>query len=651
MSLDAPVLDDRTFQDLVDEAKRLIPNFCPEWTNHNLSDPGVALIELFAWMTEGTLYRLNRVPERYYAKFLELVGIRPFGSSAARTRLTFILSAAQSSVVTVPAGTMVSTTGTPQVTFATVDPLEIRPPVLEHILLAGPDPDPTYSDVADTVRFGRDEVEVFPGLVPGSCLLLGFDGSLAGNVLDLSITADTAGYGVRPDDPPIVWEAWNGVAWQGAGVRHDDTGGLNAAGTVSLLIGDDHDATALDRRPSHWVRARLLPNDMVRPWYNASPRIRTVSAAALGGTVVAEHSTTRNAEELGRSDGRPDQRYTVAHVPVLPRNDMERVEVIRRQGAEAGVETATETWTEVTGFADSGPFDLHYTWDSVTGEIRFGPTIRQSDGTWRAYGAAPADGALVRITGYRTGGGAAGNVGVGTLTKLVSSVPFVEGVANLVPARGGADAETTAEAKVRGPLTLRTGNRAVTPRDYERVAREASPEVARARALRPARPGDPVRLLIVPRVRTLAADAHIDDFALTEELEATLMEVLDERRTLGATLELRTPYYQGVSVAARVTRSDARPKNAVEDRVRDVLHTFLHPLVGGPHGTGWPFDADLNASAIAERLEAIDGVAKADEILLFDFDLRRGRAGEAQDVIRLDRESLFLSAGHQVVVE
>ena len=62
MALPAPNLDDRTFQDIVDEAKRLIPRYTPEWTNHNLSDPGVALIELFAWMSEMVLYRVNRCP-------------------------------------------------------------------------------------------------------------------------------------------------------------------------------------------------------------------------------------------------------------------------------------------------------------------------------------------------------------------------------------------------------------------------------------------------------------------------------------------------------------------------------------------------------------------------------------------------------------
>ena len=88
MALQAPDLDDRRFQDIVDEAKRLIPRYCPEWTNHNLSDPGVALIELFAWMSEMVLFRLNQVPERLYTKFLDLVGIEPFPASSARNSTT-----------------------------------------------------------------------------------------------------------------------------------------------------------------------------------------------------------------------------------------------------------------------------------------------------------------------------------------------------------------------------------------------------------------------------------------------------------------------------------------------------------------------------------------------------------------------------------
>ena len=58
MSLPVPNLDDRSWKQIVDEAVRLIPRYCPEWTNHNASDPGVTLLELYAWMTALTQLRL-----------------------------------------------------------------------------------------------------------------------------------------------------------------------------------------------------------------------------------------------------------------------------------------------------------------------------------------------------------------------------------------------------------------------------------------------------------------------------------------------------------------------------------------------------------------------------------------------------------------
>ena len=133
MALPAPNLDDRNFQDIVDEAKRLIPRYCPEWTNHNLSDPGVALIELFAWMSEMVMYRLNQVPDRLYVKFLDLVGIEPFPPSVATTHLTFWLSTVLGHAVTVPAASEVATpsSGTGEdVIFSTLEDLVISPPTL-----------------------------------------------------------------------------------------------------------------------------------------------------------------------------------------------------------------------------------------------------------------------------------------------------------------------------------------------------------------------------------------------------------------------------------------------------------------------------------------------------------------------------------------
>ena len=84
-------LDDRRFQDLVSEARLRINRSCPEWTEHNVSDPGVTLIELFAWMTEMTIYRLNRVPDKLHVTLLELLGIQLDGPSAAATDVRFRL--------------------------------------------------------------------------------------------------------------------------------------------------------------------------------------------------------------------------------------------------------------------------------------------------------------------------------------------------------------------------------------------------------------------------------------------------------------------------------------------------------------------------------------------------------------------------------
>lgn len=73
MSLPLPNLDDRTYADLVEEARSLIPIECPEWTDHNPSDTGIILIELFAWLTEMVLYRVNRVPDKNFETFLNLL--------------------------------------------------------------------------------------------------------------------------------------------------------------------------------------------------------------------------------------------------------------------------------------------------------------------------------------------------------------------------------------------------------------------------------------------------------------------------------------------------------------------------------------------------------------------------------------------------
>src|SRR5437763_14142584 len=89
MTLPVPNLDDRRFQDLVDEAKRRIPRYCPEWTDHNVSDPGITLIELFAWMIEQYLFRLNQIPDKNLIAFLDLIGVKLEPARPAKGEITF----------------------------------------------------------------------------------------------------------------------------------------------------------------------------------------------------------------------------------------------------------------------------------------------------------------------------------------------------------------------------------------------------------------------------------------------------------------------------------------------------------------------------------------------------------------------------------
>src|SRR3990172_8519530 len=122
MSLPTRVFDIRTFQDMANEAKKRIAASCPEWTDHNVSDPGVTLVELFAWMTEMILYRLNQVPEKNYIKFMELLGLKLREPEPARTEVTFYLASPQPDQVIIPAGTEVATVRTemrPSVVFNT----------------------------------------------------------------------------------------------------------------------------------------------------------------------------------------------------------------------------------------------------------------------------------------------------------------------------------------------------------------------------------------------------------------------------------------------------------------------------------------------------------------------------------------------------
>lgn len=197
-------LDLRTFQDIVDEARRLIPKYCPEWTDHNLSDPGITLVELFAWMTEMILYQVNRVPDEMYERFLDLVGIRRHPPTPAIADVTFYLSAPLPRPITIPAETEVATDRTETeeaIVFATTAPLTIEPPTL--IAVRAWRQGQGSEDYLPYVTSGLIEAPIFnEPPEEGDALYIGYAGDLSGYGLELRLECeDLEGSHIDPAEP------------------------------------------------------------------------------------------------------------------------------------------------------------------------------------------------------------------------------------------------------------------------------------------------------------------------------------------------------------------------------------------------------------------------------------------------------------------
>ncbi len=109
MPMQSPNLDDRTFTDLVEAAKLRIRQRCPEWNDLSPGDPGIVLLEAFAFLTETMIFRLNRIPEKAYIEFLKLIGVRLTPPSAAQVMLEFTLSKPHAQIVEIPLNTRVTT--------------------------------------------------------------------------------------------------------------------------------------------------------------------------------------------------------------------------------------------------------------------------------------------------------------------------------------------------------------------------------------------------------------------------------------------------------------------------------------------------------------------------------------------------------------
>ena len=303
MSLPAITLDDRRFQDLVNEARLRINQTCPEWTEHNVSDPGITLIELFAWMTDTLIYRVNRIPDKLHVALLELLGIQLESPTAATADIRFRLSSPAQELLVIPGGeTEVGTLRTASeesIVFQTSEDFEIqaaRP--VAYMVEKGSSPKDVGVAAGAAKPKGEDQRPFGTPPQVGDALYIGFDVSLARHLLELDVDCSQArGAGVDPEDPPLRWEVSvddSPGGWQEVEVLVDRTGGFNyGSGIVELQLPPKHAIASVGGKRRHWLRCRVegtTRSGGQATAFQHPPEIYSITAAPIGALVPASHS-------------------------------------------------------------------------------------------------------------------------------------------------------------------------------------------------------------------------------------------------------------------------------------------------------------------------------------------------------------------------
>jgi len=678
MPLTPPNLDDRQFADLVAEAKTLIPRYAPEWTNFNESDPGMTLVELFAWLGEIVIYRLNQVPDLNYIKFLQLLGLEQEAAQPARAEVTFTPARPDLVSTIVPQGTQVAAagSGSQPLLFETDQAV-----VVIGALLAAVQVYDGHGYTVQTNQNANPGQWFYPfGQNPqaGNALLLGFSTPAAfpTDSIDLAVSLyqsvvqpiyqctgviSTAGANSLPPPATLAWEYWSGPQWVAIDIDSDGTRAFSQSGHIVFPGPGTYIAAAPLGSVSaslYWIRARLVATS-----YEQAPAV----AAIRTNTVSATQALTFTDEVLGGSDATPSQTFQVANTPVVvldtpvpvTNSDGTKVTItsLRLEIDEGGGEGFI-VWQQVDDFFSSGPEDQVFTLDLNTGVVTLGDG---EHGRIPVANLANATGNVVART-YRAGGGSAGNVGANTITQLQTSVPGISSVTNNDPAQGGTDEESLTDAKLRAAAALQSQGRAVTPGDFEYLATQApGANVARALALPLFHPNYPngqipgvVTVIVVPNTQPATPPAPNAPPATPPTPNQTTLQAvcayLDAHRLLTSELYVVGPVYRKIKVQVQLVVNPGYDLATVENAVLQSLNTFFDPLQGGDDGTGWPFGGTIYYSDVYRTILDIEGVLRIQSGQLFMW-LDDQAQQFCQDVPIKPGELLYSDpSGHDVIV-
>lgn len=452
MPVPLPNLDDRRWADLVEEGRTLIPIHAPEWTDHNIHDPGITLMELFAWVAEMDIYQLNQIPDRHKRKFLALVGIVPEPPYPARTMLHFSL-ASSSTVVQLPetvefegADPFGVATG-----FRTLAPICIAPGFLKAIQLKDQRGFHDFTDswvrgenfavfgtepqLGTELYFGFSEAfpqEEFVSLFfsfahhrsdeAERCRLI--DESSARQRICRTPLSDFPCPNVAPLSPPVedrikktllhhgvrlVWEILITADgdWELLEPDHinDETRALTLDGQVRLSIPSEMAKKKLGQviNELYYLRVRFVAGSYDAPPFLHRLALNGIIAeqAASVGEIKTIDDQAIEAILLGISDGSPNQKWTLPEAPVhVPSFQLYIQE-----------EDKWRVWRRRSDFDESARSDSDFLLDPTDGVITF------SDGE---KGRVPPKGAQIYAI-YCATQAEAGNLSSGTIHRLADS--------------------------------------------------------------------------------------------------------------------------------------------------------------------------------------------------------------------------------------
>lgn len=638
MPLPVPSIDTRTYQQLVDETLARVPIHTPEWTNFNSSDPGVTIVQLFAFLAEAMIYRANQIPVRNRAKFLDLLGIALRTASEARGLATIANERGPLSVETLPADIELVAGKIPFRTQLGLDvlPVEarlvIKRPILEldpdllayyQLLYASydttfPATEPAlYESVQldpakDAVDLsGTTDRSLWIALVARKNEALDdVRKVLGGRTLSLGLAPATeieertlrAG-GLRPEPADLL-------AFELPQVAADGLIGFDAEGAPNPTYRRLEARSDFDPLTEAGVVQITLPGtDSLKRWLNLDPleagvgdlppaiddtdlgerivtwlRVRATGAAqvklrwaGINATPIRQIERVLS-EPLADGDGTPDQVRRLARAPVLEGSI--GLTSITGQGERSWQEIddllAAGPELAIPDTTDPRPTDVFLA-DHEAGLLRFGDGLA---------GRRPPAGAHL-FASYLYSEGVEGNVGAGAI-KGGPLLPAGFTAANPIPTWGGADAETVDDGEKQVRRFLQHRDRLVTAGDFEAIAWRA-PGIAIGRievlpawhpSLSPAAPGAApgiVTLLAIPRYDPEHPDAPRADRMFLD----ALCRHLDPRRLVTTELVLRGPIYKGIWISVGIETvagvSIAETSEAVRQRLRDYLSP-LSPL-------------------------------------------------------------------------